>query len=164
MAKRKYTSVTPEMNMTPLIDVVFQLIIFFMLVNNIIAEQMVEMVVPDLENARTHELTEGDHIMVSIAPAEFTSDDRKDDPLAFDGDAQYVQVGKRQFSLDDLEGITNELRDWKATRRSEVEVLLRADAALFYNAVAPVMAAITAADIQTVNLVALMPQDKRKQR
>ena len=48
--------VTPQMNITPLIDVVFLLIIFFMLVTNIIAEEAVEMIVPQLDDPVTREL------------------------------------------------------------------------------------------------------------
>src|SRR5690606_4031534 len=151
--------VTPEMNMTPLIDVVFQLIIFFMLVNNIAADQAVEMIVPRLDAARTRELTEGRRVIVNAAPYAYRGDGRGGDPLAFPGEAQFVQVGAMMFGVDDLAGVTEELRGWKR-ENPDVEVLLRADAALYYESVAPVMAAITAAGIQTVNLVAFMPDDR----
>ena len=35
--------------MTPMIDIVFQLIVFFMLVNNIISDENAVMIVPELE-------------------------------------------------------------------------------------------------------------------
>ena len=40
-----------------------------------------------------------------------------------------------------------------------MQVLLRADAALYYDQVRPVMGAITAAGIGTVNLVAYLPEE-----
>lgn len=156
MAKRRSTGTTPEMNMTPLIDVVFQLIIFFMLVNNIISEQTVQMVVPELEEARTRALDEGTRVFVNVAPFDHKPEDRKANTLSFPGEAQFVNVGGERFSVNDLEGISAELREWKANN-PDVEVLLRADAALYYESVAPVMAAISAAEIQTINLVAYMP-------
>ena len=41
---------------------------------------------------------------------------------------------------------------------ADAEVVLRADGALYYDGVQPVMAAITGAGISKVNLVALMPE------
>jgi len=158
MVKRRAVGTTPEMNMTPLIDVVFQLIIFFMLVNNIISEQSVQMVVPRLDESRTRELGEGHRVFVNVAPFDHTPDDRAGNALSFPGEAQFVRIGQATFAVGDLEGMARELREWKA-RDPQVEVLLRADAALYYEAVAPVMTAISAAEIQAVNLVAYMPQD-----
>ena len=55
----------PQMNMTPLIDVVFQLILFFMLVNNIVAEESIQMIVPLLEDPETQQLGDVHRIVIS---------------------------------------------------------------------------------------------------
>jgi biopolymer transport protein ExbD len=144
-----------EMNMTPLIDVTFQLIIFFMLVNNIVSEESVEMIVPELQNAKTRELGEVDRITVNIAPMDFDRDSRPQ-PLNFEGSAAKVRIGLQDYAPTDLEAITASLTEAKA-RNPNVEILLRADAAAYYETVQPVMAAITAAGISTINLVAYMP-------
>lgn len=149
---------TPEMNMTPLIDVTFQLIIFFMLVNNIIAEEAVEMLVPELANPQTRELGEGDRVTVNVAPLSMDLADRRPAPLNLPGEASFVQIGQVQYALEDLEGIRASLSEARA-RNAEVEIVLRADAALYYRSVAPVMEAISAAQISSVNLVALLPND-----
>ena len=149
----------PQMNLTPLIDVVFQLIIFFMLVNNIAAREVVPMMVPNLDDAHTREMTDDDRLFVSVAPREHTPADRSPDPLAFSGTAQYVQVGSdrnRQFSMDQLDEVTALLRQ-RRERNPETRVILRADQALHYDEVQPVMNAITAAEVATVHLVAFMP-------
>jgi len=148
---------TPEMNITPLIDVVFQLIIFFMLVNNIVSDEIVEMVVPNLEDPKTQEMAEDNRIIVSVAPRDHQRGERGPDPLMFDGTAQFVQVGSNEeFSMNNMEGVTGALQRRRGNNE-DVKVLLRADTALRYEEVQPVMAAITAAGIETVHLVAYMP-------
>lgn len=152
-------SATPRLNMTPLIDVTFQLIIFFMLVNNIIAEENVPMFVPDLDDPKTRQLGEVDRLTVNVAPLPFDRRTRaRGNPLDLDGDAMRVKVGALQyFAVDDLEGIRAALAAARQAR-PQLEVLLRADAALYYHQVQPIMDAISAARIAKVNLVAMMPQ------
>ncbi|MEM7577398.1 MAG: biopolymer transporter ExbD [Planctomycetota bacterium] len=150
-------TVKPEMNMTPLIDVTFLLIVFFMLVSNIVANESVPMVVPELADPETRELGEVDKVVVNIAPATFSGDARLQSPLDHPGIARFVQVGAgSRYEMSNLAGLTEALKT-EVEARPEVEVLLRADAALFYDQVQPVMDAITAAGVGVVNLVALMP-------
>ncbi len=146
----------PEMNITPLIDVVFLLIVFFMLVNKIVAEENVEMVVPDLADPKTFELGEVDRVVVNVAPMPGVRD--RNNPLMWDGEPAYVTVSLTRFNVGDLDGITNALQAAKANN-PEVEVLLRADSALYYEAVQPIMGAITGAGISKVNLVAFLPDE-----
>ena len=150
---------TPAFNITPLIDVVFLLIIFFMLVTNILAKEAVRLMVPELEDPRTQAMSDAERIVVSVAPRDYNPVDRtaSEDPLLFDGEPQWVQVGLRRFQLGDIEGITAAVQQYRESN-SEAEVLLRADGALYYDGVQPIMAAITGAGITRVNLVALMPE------
>jgi biopolymer transport protein TolR len=154
----KRGSVAPEMNITPLIDVTFLLIIFFMLVNNIISEETVEMFVPDLTEPRTHAIGDIERVVVNVRPVDFLRADREVNPLMIDGRARGVRVGMQDFAMEDMAGVTAALRQ-AVERNPNVEVLLRADAALYYDEVQPVMVALTQAGIATVNLVAFMPED-----
>lgn len=148
---------TPSMDMTPLIDVTFQLIIFFMLVSNIIAQESVEMIVPSLNNPKTRELGDVDRVTVNIVPLPFDMKQRsRGEPLDMEGVASQVLIQLREYAADDLEGIRAELQDVKATN-ADRQVLLRADGALYYQDVQPIMDAISAAGIETVNIVAKMP-------
>ncbi|MEM8781431.1 MAG: biopolymer transporter ExbD [Planctomycetota bacterium] len=150
-------TVKPEMNMTPLIDVTFLLIVFFMLVSNIVANESVPMVVPRVDDPKTRELGEVEKVVVNIAPATFSGDTRLVSPLDHPGTARFVQVGVGdRFEMNNLAGLTATL-EREVAARPGVEVLLRADAALYYDQVQPVMDAITAAGVGVVNLVALMP-------
>jgi len=150
---------SPEMNMTPMIDIVFQLIIFFMLVNNIIAEESVVMIVPDLENPKTRELGEDNRITINIAPKTYDPG-RPIGDLNIPGEASMVKVGLDRYKLDDMESVTKALEEIKA-RNPNIEVLLRADGGLFYEEVQPVMQAIATAGIVKVNLVAYLPEELR---
>lgn len=153
--------VTPSMNITPLIDVVFLLIIFFMLVNNIVSDESVEMVLPELDPPHTRELGEVSRVVVNVAPEPFSKQGRTGYPLEHPGRARYVKVGTgvgSQFAVEDTVGITAALTALR-TANPDLQVLLRADAALFYDEVRPVMGAVTAAGIGTVNLVAYLPEE-----
>jgi biopolymer transport protein TolR len=149
----------PEMNMTPMIDVTFQLIIFFMLVNNIIAEESVEMIVPKLYDAKVKLLESDKRITVNVKPNPLKSSNQRlleGNPWKYDGEAYEVKVGIQTFSLQDLDGVTQTLKEAQQ-KNPDVHVLLRADGALYYQSIQPVMNAITLAGIETVNLVAFMP-------
>lgn len=148
---------TPEMNITPLIDVVFLLIVFFMIVSNIVTHETVEMFVPDLDDSQAREIPEEGRVFVNVAPQEFERDERVDNPLRFSGRARLVQVGaNRRFDMSELAGVTDMLEQ-RVERNPEVEVVLRADSALYYREVQPVMDAITAAGVSRVNLVSYDP-------
>ena len=150
---------SPQMNMTPMIDVVFQLIVFFMLVNNIISEEAVLMIVPELENPHTREAGDVSRITVNVSPQTYDPS-REIGDLNIPGEASVIKVGLEEFKLDDIEAVTQSLKDVKA-RDEDIEVQLRADSGLFYDEVQPVMQAITNAGIVKINLVAYLPEDER---
>ena len=147
------------MNLTPLIDVVFLLIIFFMLVSQIVAEQNVEMIVPAPTDPQTQELTEDDRpIMVNVAPVAYEDDSRSAMPLRHSGQATKVVVGTREFGASQTSSITEYLRAMKASRIEQgiepVQVVVRADMAIHYEEVRPILEAIRAAEIEDVKLAA----------
>ena len=165
----KKGTVSPEMNMTPLIDVTFQLIIFFMLVNNIIAEEAVELVPPKLTEPQTQELGEVEKVTINIVPPsdlegvkglKGVSDLRTAPPAA-----QGVRVGVTDFPMEELESATDLLRGYveKSGKLPDgsvkLEVLLRADARFPFSDIQPVMAAITSAGIERIKLVAYLPDE-----
>ena len=69
-----------------------------------------------------------------------------------------MRVGTVRYDLSDMEGITATLRAARE-RNPKLEVNLRADAAIFFESVQPVMSAITNAGIGKINLVAELPQN-----
>ncbi len=158
----------PDMNLTPMIDVVFQLIIFFMLVNNIISEEAVQMIVPALQDPVVKKAPEEmKKITVNIVPPLDVRDRRREPGYMRQSfDALGVKIGaSKLYPLTDeaLEQVTDYLKaetaEGELTRLSEknpnpVQILLRADAATKFADVARVIKAITAADISDIQLIA----------
>ncbi|MEO0965334.1 MAG: biopolymer transporter ExbD [Planctomycetota bacterium] len=153
-----------EMNITPLIDVVFLLIVFFMLVNKIVSDETVPMIVPKLEDPMTRELGEVERVVINMPSRSGGRVEAGLSANARDPNADFVQVGTTQrFDPVDLAGITAAVASARETAERQgaesVEVILRADTALFYEAVRPVLDAITDAGVETVHLTAFLPDD-----
>lgn len=157
-------TVKAEMNMTPLIDITFQLIIFFILTLNVASQEVIPMIVPKLENPKTQDNQQEDRLVVNIIPLTASNDaSREENPLNADGLASEVRIGQDDYPLNNPDAITAAIKDYVDKRKAknatdEPLVLLRADAAAYYDAVAPVMAAIAAAGVERINLVAFLPE------
>ena len=158
---------TPEMNMTPLIDVTFQLIIFFMLVNNIVSEQTVDLLPPQLDDSRTRQIEEGEsQLLINVAPATYNLADRKEKPLVHDGKAQFVLIGFDRFDVGDMAGMAESIKN-ELVKNPSVKIIIRADSAIYYDDVQLVLAAVAQAygllpdnvkPDRNVHLVAYMPE------
>ncbi len=158
--KKRIDGDLPKANLTPMIDVTFQLIIFFLLVNNIVSAESVSMLVPKLYDPKVVELGEVKRLVISIVPAE-DPESRKTaaDALMVSGDAIKVQLGSSLvYDIGNLDDLVAQLKE-SVARDPEIQVLMRADAATYYDRVQPVLAAITSAGIKTVNLVAFLPDE-----
>ena len=163
--------------MTPLIDVTFQIILFFMLINNIITEQTVQMIVPELDDPKTHRADEMQRVVINVAPIEhvlpsqYKIADRQSNPLLAGREEagalkvdllEYKLRGPDSVSFDEaLQGVATYLESAR-TANPRVEVELRADCAVNYDQVQRVMSAITLAGVKTVHLVAYLPEDQRR--
>jgi biopolymer transport protein ExbD len=117
-------------NMTPMIDVVFQLIIFFLLSSHL-AKQEKQLPLP-LPSAAS-----------GIVPA---ADSRPRLTVNVLADGTLL-VGNRPIKPDDLVGLLGERR---ATHGDELEVRIRADRHVLYNRVEPVLLACVQAGIWNV--------------
>ena len=114
-------AVAPTMNITPLIDVVFLLIIFFMLVNNITSEEVVEMQLAELEESKAREIGEMERVVVNIAPQEFTRENRQSQPLEHSGTPAFVKVGTglgSEFEIGNISGIFRGITHFLCSRRT----------------------------------------------
>lgn len=148
---QKRGAVAPALNITPLIDVVFLLIIFFMIVNNIVTDEVPEVQLPDLDNPLVFQ-TDGDRrVIVNIVPeAEFDGDtgpgNSVTEVLARSGQAEFVQIGGRKWKLgeeDAMEDFREQLKQMISARMIDAntapDIMLRVDAAVYYAQVLPVM-------------------------
>ncbi len=119
-----------EANLTPMIDVVFLLIVFFVLVSQIVDLENVEMKLPSLIDPASEVAGEEQRVVVNVEPG-------------VDGDVKNYKLGG-QFYTADINGIksmTAHLADLYKANPS-LSVNLRADAGTHYKWVEPVMQAV----------------------
>ncbi len=135
-----------RLNLTSMMDIVFQLIIFFLLVTNFQTQELPELEVPMPTDPATTESREG-RIVVNLMPASDGTGATID---------HLVVEGRRLASRDAAElseALDRAVRD-RGRAADQVEVDLRAGAVLAYDQVAPVIATITDRRIGRINLVA----------
>ncbi len=147
----KRGAVEPKLNITPLIDVVFLLIVFFMLVMRIVTDELPPIQLADLDNPNVYP-PEGDRrVTVNIVPeAEFDGDlgpgKSVGEVLSRPGQAEFVTIGNKKWKLGE-DGAMEDFRTFlEAAIRSRMDgpnvapnIMLRVDAAVYYAQVLPVM-------------------------
>ncbi|MBS3821853.1 MAG: biopolymer transporter ExbD [Phycisphaerae bacterium] len=138
-----------QLNLTSMLDVVLQLIIFFIMVTNFAAADL-----PDLEPPEATKAFESDYPhtrIVNIVPDK-----------SVPGKAKHVLVGGRALTISEsgMNTLTNMLKAEQEKRPDEkLQVRLRVDRSVHFKEVQPVMQAITGARIARVNLVAYMTDE-----
>jgi len=134
-----------ELNLTSMMDVVFQLIVFFLLVTNFTSNELPELDPPEPDGFVAVD-EDRQRIVISVLPDDSGTRMRT------------IQAGYKQYTPVELDRITAMLKQRKA-EQAHTRVDLRADKAIHYRDISRVLGAITAAKIQHVNLVAREPQD-----
>ena len=144
--------VEPSLNITPLIDVVFLLIVFFMLVMNIVTDENPPIQLVDLDDPNVFP-PEGDRrLTINIIPeAEFEGEmgpgNSEAEVLSRPGQAEFVQIGQhRKWKIGEEEAMENFREYTKTMIRARMQgpneppiIMLRVDAAVYYAQVLPVM-------------------------
>ncbi len=144
MPRKKTQLPRPELNITSMMDLVLNLLTFFVLVSNFAAAELPGLTPPDPDDSRARVSEAANKFTINVIP------DPRDT-----GRAQWVQVGVEKLDPRDTIALVDKLRR-EVKISPNVEVNLRADRALRYQEVQPVMAAITQAGITRVNVVAQM--------
>ncbi|MCA9293302.1 MAG: biopolymer transporter ExbD [Phycisphaerales bacterium] len=144
MATRVYQRgpVKVQANLTPLIDVVFLLITFFMLVAQIQRTRLEALDLPRLSAAETSKAVHDDSAVVNVLP------------LGPGGESRGYRVGARTFaeSPDGLGALVDELKR-SMKQQPSANVLVRAERTEMYERVHPLLAAIAQAGITRVHVV-----------
>ncbi len=166
MKHRKAEKSEIKLNMTSMLDIVFQLIIFFILVTNFAAADLPPLEPPDPLESKARELETAFKRTINIVPElrVVGTNDRGRSIEEATGLAQRVQLADKHYAVDQasMKALTQELKDVQAMRPDQkLEIDLRVDKRLQFDQVQPVMIAITGAGIARVNLVALV--DVRQQ-
>ncbi|MFM9957116.1 MAG: ExbD/TolR family protein [Phycisphaerales bacterium] len=132
-------------NLTSLIDVVFLLLVFFLLATQLTRESRVEMTLPALDNRESAPLQGESRVIVNVIPSDGTS-------------KPGYAVNKETFSEDaaGIEALAATLRQAHAAN-AQVKVLVRAARTDTYERVHPVLQAVTMAGVSSVELAAVAP-------
>ncbi len=145
-----------QLNMTSMMDIVFQLIIFFILVTNFTTAELPELVPPAPEEPQAEITGKRKRIVVNIVPPRKQSDTSKFDES---GDVGELRVGISRIKTNEYEKLTALIEKEKKFADDEgkkLEVDLRSDFRIHYVNVQPVMKAIVQAGVSKINVITLM--------
>lgn len=148
-----------EANLTPMIDMTFLLIVFFVLVSRISEVENVKMELPEPEHPATVPPPDEGRLVLNVLPGEA-------------GGIEGYRVGAAQFAAT-AEGLVSLERHLSGLFRAnpDLGINLRADRATAYDQVAPALEAIAGAarssdrpEATRVNLVVLADERRRPER
>jgi len=154
---------TVEFNMTPMIDVTFQLIIFFILAGQIASDALAKMELSDPWRSKaTNEeviMDTPNRVIVNIVSRAKAKDKTAD--IATAGEAKEWRVGSmviRAGNRDELQRLLEQQYNvWKAGGgEGDYHVEIRADRRVRYAQVEPAMLAASAVGIPKMNITALL--------
>lgn len=119
-----------EANMTPLIDMAFLLIVFFVLVSQVASAEFVQLELPRPASDAAQRPDDRQRIVVNVVPAR-------------DGGAAGYRLGKREFTPDP-QGLRELVATLARAMKGQpgVEVNIRADRTTAYSWVRPAMDAV----------------------
>ncbi len=154
---RHRQSASVELNLTSMMDVVFLLIIFFILVTNFATADLPPMQPAEPRPSKATDDERPYARIVNVVPVVETLPDGETKTLRT---ADHVLLLGQKYPLNEvgIKALTARLKRIKQTL-PDLEIDLRADRALANDQVEPVMKAITAAGISRINIVALMNRD-----
>ncbi len=136
--RKVHHEATPgKVNVTPLIDVVMCLIVFYLIVTTLASDRLAGLSLP--ETSRGAAEIETALLVVNIAPG------------AAPGSARYL-IDNREVPRESLPQVVRESVP-DAAAATEATVQIRADRSLPYSAIAPVVEACRAAGLTTIKLV-----------
>ncbi len=154
-------------NSVPLIDVTFNLIIFFVLTSEINTAQRARVLVPDPHSPQAVARSSMSKNCISIAvisQAAYDSNNASD--LQTSGTAYRYEIDGEPFDISDLDGLVLKIKNKKAfnekllgsaASNEEFFVEIRADARLKFSEVTPVIMAIAKAGIPKMAISAKRP-------
>ena len=127
-------------NMTPMIDIVFQLVIFFLVASNMSRQEIQEALDLPAANSRQPSAEEVERIIVNVLPT---------------GE---IQMGGQSLTIDQFGEQIAKARDRLGT---DLEVRIRGDRTVPYRLVEPLMIASAKSGLWNVAFSVIAPEDVR---
>ncbi|MCD4824603.1 MAG: biopolymer transporter ExbD [Phycisphaerae bacterium] len=173
MAKRKLRKGgggADELNMTPMIDCTFQLIIFFVLTAKM-AQEDAEVLVPDPQKSAAVLDEKGNKIFknrvtVNI-PNKYGKDDTDRDPVIASRATRYVVKGNEDVEVGDIDTLVLILKKYRTqainagVKSEEFFMEIRCDKDIAFDSVLPVMFAAEQAEISKMAITAIADPEKQ---
>ena len=153
-----------EFNMTPMIDVTFQLILFFILVGQVASDALAQMILPEPDKSTARELEEMGklRIILNIGSLSKSGDDlgTGEDP---DGNkVGFYRVGADQIDAREGDALTQvkniieaRLETLTPEEKDEFAIEIRADKRLRYDQVAPAMFMVSTTGLSNMQVTAI---------
>ncbi len=132
-------------NLTPMVDVIFLLTIFFMLVSRFSSAEQIPMELPKPEDSQADVARLPERVLINCRPADLQ------------GEAVLYSIGPN--SPEPLDVIASRLVSMKAAM-PRLQVVVRADRRIRYADVRAVMRIIAGAGIEILNVVAHVDESK----
>lgn len=139
--------VTP--NLTSMVDVVFLLVVFFMLISHLSKERFIKMTLPNLDPAIAGETSEENKAFLNVVPS---------DRIAGEGGAYRLGALVFDSTPTAMDRLADELEAVKA-REPEVLVVVRAERTEAFERVRPALEAVSRAGIRRVDLAVVPMKD-----
>ena len=166
MAKKKFKTSVTECNLTPMIDVTFQLIIFFILVGQITSEDLAALIPPQPYASLADENASTKYNIIVNVPSKagddlkYVVDSRQKAMDAHTAETWFV--AGVEVPISDDEALVVELQKYLTRfgeHQSEACVEIRSDRRVFYRDVERVLLAAGKAGISKMNITALVVDD-----
>jgi biopolymer transport protein ExbD len=127
---KRSAAITLNANMTPMIDVTFLLIVFFVVVSQIVDRDVVSLDLPAPENAKAMVSVSDKKMVINVIPLS-------------DGSVAGIVVGEHRIGNDDMDTLSSIVKQGLVNGTSEVH--LRADRSTEYQYIHRVIEAVRGA-------------------
>ena len=156
MAKKRKEQENIEFNMTPMIDVTFQLIIFFIIAGTIVSDELAALKVPDPTETMAREEFNGDGGLIVNIVSE-VGDGDEEGPEA--SRAKYWVVRRIEIPVGDIDRLKEEfsksVEGLSPDKKAKFTVEIRGDYRVQYGDIETVLLAAAEAGIPKMNITAI---------
>lgn len=150
---KRVQSVRPELNITSMLDVVFNLITFFILITNFAAASLPQLTPPEPDKSVASQPTEKNTVTINVLP--YPKEQGKK------GEPYQIKFGMSTFGAEDLENRNSkcektlvEFLGKEITASKDVAITLRVDRDIKYAYVEKIILVIRQAGVQKIQIVA----------
>jgi len=153
-----------EMNLTPMIDCTFQLIIFFILTTRMTSEQLASLIPPDPVDSKAKEREGSEHktvVIVNVYNKYGDKEDQREGDFLEPMRATGYKIGQETIQIGEEARITEILKERKQRHlnkggsEQDIYIEVRADKDIGYDQILPVMEAASQAVIGEMYMTAL---------